>query len=76
MALPWAIERIRSLTDLNTISQEHAELTQEIFDLYILLFEIAEKEIAMFNIDLISEEMTDDQAILKDKINEFINVWK
>ncbi len=46
---------------------------QSISDLWITLLPLADKELAMSNIDLLTTETTAD---LKAKLNEIINIWK
>lgn len=76
MAYPEAIERIRSLTDLNDIQQTHQQLSEELGVLWSSLASLADKELAMFLIEPIETPMDGNSAILKSRVNDILNCWK
>ena len=76
MTFPFAIERISQLTDLNQINANQAEISQELITLWSLLLQLADKELQMYAIPLITETMTGSQNTLKTSVNSILNAWK
>lgn len=64
------------LGDLTEIITNNQSLTQELSELYPIIAQLSDIQLEMNQLELIGTQMDGESEILRQKINEIIQIWK
>ncbi len=76
MAFPQSMQLMQFFNDLTEINDNITQMSVELNSLYPVLLSLCDKELQMFAIASIDTAMTDNQNVLKLKVNSILDVWK